>query len=540
MSESSERIGQYWSRLTGGDRAAHLALSGSVAAVILIVALIAWSAGGGEGPSPLTPGAISERAADAADDGLPLEPSATQDGASGSRSSATASIPGSDSAGTSVEAGSPALPPISSTHMKVGITYLEDPGTANAAAGFAGIGQVDQRRAWEALIKRINADPPHGRKIVPVWYSQSTTEVQSKGAERIEQEACAHFTRDNKVFMVWDGALVGSSTTFNSCATKARIPQIGGGGGLSWSKTYQDFPYLVEPGSAALDRMAAFYVDQLVAQGFFAKFKRNEAPYTPCNEAVPCSGAPRIGLIRYDQPSYKAAATVLKQRLAANGLALCSGCEFEIAYSGTNPSEQLDDATEVNAAIQNCKGRPQGECTHMLFLGSTAGLRIPLFFIDGAERQRYRPRIGFSPLDVPTAVRDFLGSSSYEQFRDSMLVTWSPSQFDERTKAFERCRKIIEDAGETFQGSEASNKEAQIPGYCDTAWYFEEAIARAGPSLDVGTWMNGVHSAQPIESAGAYRIQTRKGRHDGNSAVRVGLWAADCNCFKPITPVTLV
>lgn len=62
------------------------------------------------------------------------------------------------------------------------------------------------------MIADINRDPPFGRKVVPVWYSQTENEVSSKGGERVAQEACAHFTQDNEVFMVWVGTMAPERT----------------------------------------------------------------------------------------------------------------------------------------------------------------------------------------------------------------------------------------------------------------------------------------------------------------------------------------
>jgi hypothetical protein len=520
-----------WSRPNVRDQRTQFTIAGTLATVVLIAAIVGASTGGVDDSSPTSSKTASDSGDPLTSSTIPGEDgkTTTKDGTRvGGRAAAPGARPGSapvdgDDVGRVVAVNKP--------EIKVGITYLEDPGTANAAAGFGGVGQIDQKRGWEAVVKDINANLPYGRKIIPVWYSQTTEELTSKGGDRIEQEACAKFTQDSPVDFVWSGGLLGSDGPFVSCSTKAKLPLIGSGGGLSYAQTFKDAPYLVEPASAALDRMAAFQVDQLYDAGFFKGFKENSPPYTP---QKPADGKPRIGLIRYDQPSYKAGAATMRARLAAHGLSLCAGCEFEIAYSSDNVQEQLDDATEVNAAIQSCKSKG---CTHMLFLGSTNGLRITLFFIDGAEKQQYRPRLGFNPLDGPTVVRDFLGSPSYPQFRDSMMVTWDPFEFGTRTPAYQRCHKIFEDAGETFEGDEASNKEAQIPYYCDTAWYFRAALEAAGPSLDLDSWLDGVHTMKPADASGTYLMQTKSGRHDGVGAIRLGKWDDNCHCFKPITGV---
>jgi hypothetical protein len=176
-----------------------------------------------------------------------------------------------------------------------------------------------------------------------------------------------------------------------------------------------------------------------------------------------------------------------------------------------------------------------------MFLGSTNGVRITLFFIDGAERQQYRPRLGLNPLDAPNTLRNYLGPASYAQFRQSVLVTWNPANFDTQTETFKRCKAIFESAGETFGGDDKTkNKEAQIPLYCNTAWYFSAVLENAGRSVSLESWMNGVDTVAPVPSASAYLMQTKVGRHDGIGAIRIGEWFDDCNCFKPTSGVTPV
>lgn len=509
-----------------GDRRAHLTLFSISAVVILVAVILALPNGGNDSIRGAAAGTASERASRLAKEGLP-----TGEGPL----SGAASEPGSKSSGRVTSGDIPtataSLPPLTATTVKVGISYLEDPNSANQAAGFGQIGRIDQRRGWEAMIREANKNPPFGRKVVPVWYSQTTDEVISKGGERVAQEACAHFTQDNKVFLVWD-SMIGDSG-FYACTSKAKVPIIGPGA-AAISKTYRDFPYVINPTAAALDRMAAFEVDQLYAHNFFKEFKDNQLPYTP---QKPEDGKPRIGLIRYDQPAYSVGAAAMKRRLAAHGLSLCSGCEFEIAYSSDNPQEQLDDATEVNSAIQSCKSKG---CTHMLFLGTTAGVRITLFFIDGAEKQQYRPRLGFNPEDAPTAVRDFLGPPSYPQFRQSVLIADGPTEFDVRTDAFKSCKKIFDDAGEDFSGDQGVNKQDEIPVWCNAAWYYLAVMRAAGKSLSLESWMNGVATMTPVPSASVYLMQTKADRHDGSGAIRVGKWFDDCNCYKPTTGVNPV
>ena len=423
--------------------------------------------------------------------------------------------------------------------IRVGVAYSRDPGTANTAAGFAGIGQVDQKRAIDAMIAEVNKSPPHGRRVVPVYYSYTTNDVTTKGADQLYQEMCAHWTRDNRVFLAWVAGL----DTLQACLTRARVAQIGSGSGFSYEKTFQDYPWYVEHNTAALDRMAKDQVDQLAARGFFATCK----PDTSTNPCV--DGKPRIGLIRYDQPSHKAAAATMKRALTSHGLQLCSGCEFEISYSADNIPAQLDDATEVNSAINSCRtprtvpgtDTPAGPCTHMLFLGSRAGVRITLFYVQRAEDQAYRAKLGFNTQDAPMAVRNFYASQGqrqyFNQLKQSMLVSTNPGDLSIRPPAHEECKQIFQRAGETFGGQDdsAGNKEGQIGAYCDTMWYHLASLNAAGANLTLDTFLRGVANVGQVKSATTFLMRTTAARRDGAGAVRIGEWFDDCTCIRPVT-----
>lgn len=458
--------------------------------------------------------------------------------------------PGSGAAGPVTKSGrsaasstGPGGPAVTATEIKVGIGYTTNPGSTNAAAGFQGIGQINQRRGWEAMIKEVDRNAPFGRKIVPVWYAISEEEAVSKGAEAVAGEQCQKWTRDNKVFMAYEGS---GSDSLSACLTKAGVAQLGVGTGFSYDKTFSDYPYLVEHNSSALDRMAEDEVDQLVNFDYFAKCKVHVST-SPCVD-----GKPRIGLIRYNEPSHLAAAKRMKSALAKHGYALCEGCEFEVTYSNDDVAAQLDDATEVASAINNCKlphkamgaksaGAPDGPCTHMLFLGSIAGVRITLFYVQQANDQQYQARLGFNRMDAPAAVRDFFvsnGQSQYlSQFTKSLLVSYAPGDFDIEPAAFKECVQLFKDAGETFTGSEASNKYAQIPFYCDTAWYHIAAFKAAGSSVTINTWLQGVANTGFVKSAGTFLMRTTATRRDGAGAVRVGDYDAGgaCNCWKDVS-----
>ncbi len=196
MDELLERLRALVSRYNLRDQKTHVTLVSITATLVIVLALIPLLSSDDDDTS-----AIPSSSSSASDDPSVSDPVTSGVGASpgATRRPGSTTVTGPGTADDGADA-----PPgvgVGPSEIKIGITYTEDPGGANAAAGFS-VAQIDQRRGWEAMIADINRDPPMGRKVVPVWYSQTENEFTSKGADRVAQEACARFTQDTKVFMV--------------------------------------------------------------------------------------------------------------------------------------------------------------------------------------------------------------------------------------------------------------------------------------------------------------------------------------------------
>ena len=512
-----------------------------VAAIILVLALIGiFPTGGSSGRITTDGGKDSASGLEPGQGGLEASAGAAGEAVTGTSPGAAAKRAGGTLTGGGSKVGVDI--PISDTEMAVGVFIITNPGNANNAAGFGGIGQVDQKRAWETMAAEVNKNPPFGRKVKLVPYSSTEENALAKG-DALWEEACAHWTRDNKVFMVWS---VGPEP-LRSCLTKAKVAQVGSGTGDSYAKTFKDYPWYVEHNTPAVDRLATFVVDQLWEQGYFQSCRPDSKQELSCVD-----GKPRIALLRYQYPSYRAGAAALKNALAKYGLALCDGCEFEATHSTTNLAEQLDDATEVQSAVLKCKGTntatssvpgtPPGPCTHVMFLSSLYGCRLSTFYAQAAEDQGFHPRLGLNSLDCPDFMSSYWTTNTgdqkyYNQFPASLVVSHSPDDFGIRTPAYQECRAIFEKSGETFGGADdtANSKEGQITTYCDTAWYHLAAFNAAGQNVNLDTWLTGVANTGSIKSAGTYLMRTTATRHDGAGAIRIGDWDGAAKKFKPIT-----
>lgn len=437
---------------------------------------------------------------------------------------------GTQAAGRQVIRGAGGVPVVTETEVKVGIVYLEDAGTANAAAGFVGIGQVKQKRAYDAVIADINRTPIAGRKIVGVFKKYTTDEIRAKGPDRITQETCAYFTHEKPVFTFWGSG----DDQLRACFTKGNVPMVGGGVGNSYSKTFEDYPYLVEFSGVAQDRMTRFYVEQLHARNYFGVFRDDVgSPPHPTNQ-------PKIGLVRYNWAAHKAGAAVLKDALADRGLSLCQGCEFEIVR-GETEQEALAEANQVNAAVDNCNSKG---CTHILIQDSIAGVRLTIFWIQRSEQQVYRPRLGLTSLSAPAIVSNFVGPAvSRGAFGKSMVVGWRPlSDTFLETEEVKRCKKILTDAGETFgdPSDTSRNKDAQATAYCDVAWYYKAMVGAGGVSQGLRSFLNGVANVGRVPLSGVFLSETTSTRRDGVGAIRIAEYFEDCNCFRYVSDLNPV
>jgi len=460
--------------------------------------------------------------------------SATQSGVSGvpSGGGSTSSRRGTASAGSSgsgvtgASAGSDGLtasaPGVTATSIKVGLIYDKNAGTTNAAMGFSGIGQPDFRRDYDALIADVNKRGGIlGRKIEPVYFI-----FDSGGADAgsniatTEQHACTTFT-ENRVFV----AFYVGGPTFTRCMDKINVVRVGNGD--VDQKLLDASKYLIDL-SVTLDRAAAFVTDQLLSMGYYDKGKGT-------SPGVKQGG--KIGILRYDQPQYASGARVVREHLEARGYKVTD----EIAIKEEESTADVGDETnQIRAAALQMK---TDGITHVQFV-SDGRAYMELIFMQNAEKQLYRPRYGLASWDGGQALATLLGggSDANNQLTDSLQIGWFPIFDVERSdwsgntasQAFQRCLKVLQDAGETFtSGDPTRNKEAIVANECDSFNYFVAAGSNAGANLTPDTFMQGATQVDALDSAITYSLSTST-RRDAFGAVKHASWHSDCTCFHPV------
>jgi hypothetical protein len=451
----------------------------------------------------------------------------------GARSGGTSSSPGAGAGGgggaaeTAGGGGSSrgaggltaSAPGVTATEVKLGLVYDKSAGSANAALGFAGVGQIDQRRAYDAVIAYINKSGGiGGRKLVPVYHVLDSAGPDATAPPEVtQQKICTTFT-ENRVF----GSLYNGTETMTRCLNENRIVRVSGG--AVDEQLLAESPLLVIL-SVDLSRAARFSVDRFHARGFYAQPKPGTVPPL------------KFGLVRYDEPAFERAGAVLKRQLQAKGIATVE----EAAVQRTQTVDQASDeiAGARNAALQF----KSAGITHVQFLG-TSNATLPLFFMQAAEKQLYRPRYGLISNDGGQALATLLGGDAQNQLAGSLQVGWFPifdlhrSEYsgDKTSQAFRTCIEILSAAGEGFtEGDPTRNKEAIAALFCDNLFYFAKAATAAGPNLTPDSFMEGVRSIDGMDSAQTYHLSTSQ-RRDAFGGVKDAQWVDDCSCFRLVDP----
>jgi ABC-type branched-subunit amino acid transport system substrate-binding protein len=375
---------------------------------------------------------------------------------------------------------------------------VSDADEAFKALGFGNLTTGNTKNQVNALVSYINSQGGlAGRKINPVLY-----QVPTANSGNNAQTECAHFTQDHKVFAVI-GAGAGSSLDLIRCLAKANTVYVDGYGSLNQSAASSVRGYWYDPADFLLDRFARFYVDQLVALGYF----------TP---------NAKIGLLSYDDPRFRDVVTkVLKPALARHGLRVADEALYSTsAYASQSSGFVLKFQTEG--------------ITHVLNL--VAG--VVVFFQLAAENQRYRPRYALSSRDGPGSFIQVLSPPA--QLTGSLGIGWQP--FADVDLAHSPgdvspnqalCRNIMKRAGE-----DTSNGGVLVTTgrYCETTFFLRAALERA-TALTPGGLLSAVGrlgAAYPPVTT--FKTYFDDNRQDGPAQIRPFSFVSGCSCFQYTGP----
>lgn len=443
---------------------------------------------------------------------------------SGSGTAIGGGAAGAGAAGAAPQAGAAGAngPGITSSTVKIGLTYTADYDEANTAIGASGATGIDMRRAYNAMIDYINTKSGGfgGRKGKPVFHPYRVT--SSSTSDQQDQEACAHWTQDDPVFIT-DAALKTENGV--ACLEKAGTVAVATNGlRFKSGAFFERYPHYLEFDGIDNDDLSIMYADSMAKLGLFGKNPKDA----------------KIGLITWDDPEYAGPMQrSLIPRLRQHGLNVA-----DVAYIKSPDAYQ--DVGEAVAQIGNTAVRFKGEgITHVMFLDS--GANQALFFMEAAERQQYRPRYGLTSASGNTALADILrtGGNDQEarnQLHGALAVGFSPT-LDARaedqpawanTPSKKLCYQIMREGGITM---DSANARGIAEGVCDELWTMEATIEAAGKVVNQDTWLAGLDSIgeDDVEPTSGLGLAVGANRHDGNAYAAHLKFYDDCVCFKYIS-----
>jgi hypothetical protein len=415
----------------------------------------------------------------------------------GTRSPATASTTGATaptaSPGTTTPVSGPlgpsttSVPGTTATTANLGITYLSGGDALFSSFGFS-LATGDARGFSEALIKIINSrGGVLGRKLVPVWHEVRASDAADP--KTAEQQTCAAFTQDNKVF-----AAVNAPT---DCMVAAKVPIAPAGGQGAFDAAYftERAPYFYGPPFLNTDSLVPTLLDRLEAKRFL----------TPQS---------RIGLFYSDNVVQQRIMAKLKKSLAARGLKV-------VATFGRDPNNEV--GSSGNGVL------PFRTANVDKIISFDASIAI---FMITAERQGYRPKYALSTFLNLASVQQVVPPK--EQLVGSFGVGWQPRNDvgDDQQIPLPGTRDCAAAASNSGQPNPTGSAAFILWTYCEAIQTFVYGAEHGGgfAPADIRRGLTAAGAAFPtaLNFGAAYGL----GRYDGARGVRDIAYDTGCSCFR--------
>jgi hypothetical protein len=398
-------------------------------------------------------------------------------------------------------------PGVTDKVIYIGLSYSSQAAAANRALGAAGAAQsYDARNVFNVVIDYANVHGGFaGRKLVPVYYDRSVT----NDANSEDQATCAKFTQDNKVFVMAAGRDI-----LDSCAERAGAVPFGSPTTNSaTSKTYAQFPHLVDPWDASMDRLSAVTATGLYRAKYFTG---------------------KLGIVTWDDPTYHLA-------LEKGYVPTLRRYNVPIAQSAYVAVPQSfgavgDSAAAVSSVVAKFKSLG---IDHVIIQDGPAGVfgsaGLTFEWMNQAKSQRYYPRYGENFNNAP-------GWSVLPSDQQDHLLAVDSNDLDKINDAGwhtnmtrEQCYKMQAEAGYPVSSSNL-NDELAAATACDVTFYVQRVVN----SMSVITTAGFVDATQQLgtslRSASVFGTKLFPGRRDGGGMSRTEEYFASCSCLKYLSP----
>ena len=388
------------------------------------------------------------------------------------------------------------------TEVKVGVEVTIGLNAAIAAVG-GNPQTTDETLVANAIAAYINKHGGvAGRKLSLVTHG--TDKTSGTWASQA-QTTCSDFAEDKKVFAVVSST-VGGNDSLAACLAQHKTPLVEQNFWPYDREAYNRWgAYLYQPSRAVPERWTRAYVDGLIDQAFFDK------------------GA-KIGLIKYNAPQFLRIADAIKARLKERGLSLTEEASVITPQS-------VSDFGPMNAQLSNIILRfRSSNVSHVLF-AEYNGI-VPFFLLPQAESQGYRPRYGFSSIDLANTQQ---GNAPAAQLKRSVVVGWLPPEDidirdDKRGGNAAICLKILKDAGV------GDPSRLYTQSTCDSLFFLKAALDRATALTPAGLQTAVESLGTTFDSEFTWATRYGPGRHDGADAVRPSKFEDKCGCYRLTGP----
>ena len=411
-------------------------------------------------------------------------------------------------------------PGVSSTTIKIGISYADDTEEANAALGAAeGVGQINQRQAWEAMIKYINEHGgAAGRELEPVFHKLSAGSTEPYDQQ--DQETCAHWTQDDPVFVA-DGAF--KTENGIACFQKNGMVTITTNGlRFKSGDFFERYPTYLEFDGVDNDAIDIMYADNMKKLGFF-------------------NGDYRLGILSWSDPEYaNPTKNTLVPRLQKLGIEVSDVTYIPVAESG-------GEAAGPIAQIGNTAVRYKNDgITHIM--AQDLGGNLAIFFMAAADRQQYFPRYGLTTASGNTTMANALKGLASEdtarrQLEDAVSIGFMPTVDANaedipswgQSTARDICYKQMREGGVEMADS---NAQALAGGVCDAAWTIQATLnAIPGEVINQQTWYEALGRVRQmnVELTGGTALNVSPTRRDALELAARMKYVDGCVCFRYVS-----
>jgi hypothetical protein len=401
-------------------------------------------------------------------------------------------------------AGQAPQPPVASVRgpLRIGVTY-PDNGAANGALGVT-TSAAGPREVMTALVNGLNrTGGVAGRTLLVDFYAVDST--SSDYASRAN-EACAHFTQDQRVPVVVDMAF-GNKFGMATCLARKGVVDIG----LSASDTVDDneVGLFATPSGMTSTRRYPAVLSGLSATGYL-------------------TSANKVGVLLEDCPHlqrvYQRAVVPTLSRLHLT----LADTEHVACTTG------FSSAAPASASIQSAVLRFNTRGVDRLLMVSDFEQVMLLLLANYAESQGWRPGYLLSSTAQTEVMRPNIPRGQWPQLHG---MGWTPGlDIDDPHQplptADRRCLSLIKSAGVSVSGWQSTYLATTE---CAMVFLLEAALRHNGGDASgraVARAIADLAGSFTAPAVVAGRTRFGPSRHDGPAAVAPFAYVASCDCLR--------